>query len=139
MFPHTGCCKTCVKLWSFLCVFGLFWLSSMGDFSLWYSLGIRMKKSFKNSPWKKVRIQGLYKLVYFLISYFSDFWSQLPSNSSKCKKLGVFWKIQEICSKMGTRIFKIDEEMSKKIDAKVGNPQNSTSKKRANLSQPWNV
>ena len=38
--------------------------------------------------------------------------------------LGVFWKIQEICSKMGTKILKIDEEMSEIIDAKVGNPQN---------------
>ena len=27
--------------------------------------------------------------------------------------------------------------MSEIIDAKVGNPQNSTSKKWANLSQPW--
>ena len=38
-------------------------------------------------------------------------------------------KIQENWRKMGTRIFKIDEEMSKIIDAKVGNPQNSTRKK----------
>ena len=40
---------------------------------------------------------------------------------------------------MDKRIFKIDEEMSKIIDAKVGNPQNSTRKKWANLSQPWNL
>ena len=40
---------------------------------------------------------------------------------------------------MGTRIFKIDEEMSEIIDAKVDNPQNSSSKKWANRSQPWNV
>ena len=51
----------------------------------------------------------------------------------------MLWKIQEICSKMGTRIFKIDEEMSEIIAAKVGNPQNSTSKKWANWSQPWNL
>ena len=38
-------------------------------------------------------------------------------------------KIQENWSKMGTRIFKIDEEMAEIINAKVGNPQNSTSKK----------
>ena len=30
---------------------------------------------------------------------------------------------------MGTNFFEIDEEMSEIIDAKVGNPQNSTSKK----------
>ena len=29
--------------------------------------------------------------------------------------------------------------MSEIIDAKVGNPQNSTSIKSANLSQPWNL
>ena len=40
---------------------------------------------------------------------------------------------------MGTKIFEIDEEMSEIIDAKVGNPQNSTSIKSANLSQPWNL
>ena len=51
----------------------------------------------------------------------------------------MLWKIQEICSKMCTKIFEIDEEMSEIIDAKVGNPQNSTSIKSANLSQPWNL
>ena len=76
-----------------------------------------------------ITFQGWLKLAYFVISYFSDFWSQLPSKSSKCKKLGMLGKIQENWSKMGTRIFKIDEEMSKIIDAKVGNPQNSTRKK----------
>ena len=49
------------------------------------------------------------------------------------------WKIQDICSKMVTKIFEVDEEMSEIIDAKVGNPQNSTSKKWANFSQPWNL
>ena len=40
---------------------------------------------------------------------------------------------------MGTNIFEIDEEMSEIIDTKVGNPQNSTSIKSANLSQAWNL
>ena len=40
---------------------------------------------------------------------------------------------------MGTKIFEIDEEISEIIDAKVGNPQNSTSIKLANLSEPWNL
>ena len=40
-------------IWSFLSVFVLFWLSNMGDFSLWYSLGIWMKKKFKNLTLKK--------------------------------------------------------------------------------------
>ena len=53
--------------------------------------------------------------------------------------MGMLWKIQEICNKMGTIIFEIDEEMSEIIDAKVGNPQNSTSKEWANFSQHWNL
>ena len=43
-------------------------------------------------------------------------------------------KIQEICTKIGTRIFKIDQEMTEKIEHKVGNPQKSL--KLANLSHP---
>ena len=41
---------------------------------------------------------------------------------SKFKMLGVFWKIQEIFSKMVTRILKIDLEMAEIIDPKVDNP-----------------
>ena len=35
--------------------------------------------------------------------------------------IGVFWKIQEICSKMGTRILKIDLEMTEIIYPKENN------------------
>ena len=35
----------------------------------------------------------------------------------------MFQKIQEICTKIGTRIFEIDPEMTEKIELKVGNPQ----------------
>ena len=42
----------------------------------------------------------------------------------------MLWKIQEICSKMGTKIIEIDEVMSVIIHAKGGNPQNSTGKKQ---------
>ena len=38
------------------------------------------------------------------------------------QKLGVFWKIQDICYKMGTEIFKIEEEMTEKLKPKLGNP-----------------
>ena len=88
-----------------------------------------MQKKLKNVTLKNDNISGLAQIGIFLISYFSDFLSQLPPKSFKCKMLGVFCKIQEICSKIVTRIFKIDEEMSEIIDAKVGNPQNSTRKK----------
>ena len=53
--------------------------------------------------------------------------------------LGVFWKIQEICSKTGIRISKIDGEMSEIIEPKVGNPENSISRNWATLSHPWNL
>merc|ERR1712152_119421 len=36
---------------------------------------------------------------------------------------GEFHKIQDICTKIGTRIFKIDQEMTEKIELKVGTPQ----------------
>ena len=37
-------------------------------------------------------------------------------------KLGVFWKIQDICYQMGTEILKIDEKMTEKMKHKVANP-----------------
>ena len=52
---------------------------------------------------------------------------------------GVFWKIQEICNKMGTRICKIVEEMAEIIKPKVGNPKNSVSRNWAILSYHWNL
>ena len=47
---------------------------------------------------------------------------------------GVFQKIQEICTKIGTRISKIDWELSEIIEAKDGNLKNSISKTWGNLS-----
>ena len=38
------------------------------------------------------------------------------------QKLGVFWKIQNICYQMGTEIFKIEEEMTEKMKPEVANP-----------------
>ena len=43
--------------------------------------------------------------------------------------LGVFWKIQEISYKMGTKICKIVEEMSEIIEPKVDNPKNFSQQK----------
>ena len=39
---------------------------------------------------------------------------------------GEFKKLQKICNKMNTGIFKIDGEMPEIIEPKVGNPKNST-------------
>ena len=52
---------------------------------------------------------------------------------------GVFWKIQEMCSKMGTKISKIDGEMPEIFDSKVCNPKNSVIRNWANLSHPCNL
>ena len=41
---------------------------------------------------------------------------------AKRQKLGVFWKIQNICHQMGTEIFKIEEEMTEKMKPEVANP-----------------
>ena len=41
----------------------------------------------------------------------------------------MFHKIQEICTKIGTRIFKIDQEMTEKIKLKVATPQKVKLKK----------
>ena len=45
--------------------------------------------------------------------------------------LGVFWRIQDICYIMGTEIFKIDEEMTEKIEAEDGNS--------ISLKNPWHM
>ena len=37
-------------------------------------------------------------------------------------KVGVFWKIQDICYIMGTEIFKIEEEITEKMKPEVANP-----------------
>ena len=50
--------------------------------------------------------------------------------------LGVICKNQEIFSKTGTRISKIDGEMSEIIEPKVGNPKNPVSRNGATLSHP---
>ena len=38
------------------------------------------------------------------------------------QKVGVFWKIHDICYQMGTDIFNIEEEMTEKIKLKFANP-----------------
>ena len=44
------------------------------------------------------------------------------------QKLGVFWKIQDICNIMGTEIFKIEEEMTEKMRPQVVNLPSQKSK-----------
>ena len=53
--------------------------------------------------------------------------------------LGLFWKILEIYNKMGTRICKIVEEMSKINEQEVDNPKKSVSRNWAILSHPCNL
>ena len=60
----------------------------------------------------------------FCLKFFFDFAAKIHPKS-KMQMLWEFYKIQEICSKIGTRIFKIDQEMTEKIELKVGTPQKS--------------
>ena len=62
-------------------------------------------------------VQGVSQNCLHLV--FCHFVSQ---NSSKMQKLGVFWKIQDICYTMDTEIFKIEEETTEKIKPPVANP-----------------
>ena len=55
------------------------------------------------------------------------------------KMFGVFPKLQEIYSQMGTKIWKIYWEMSEIMELKVGNPKNSVSRNWAILNYPWNL
>ena len=45
------------------------------------------------------------------------------------QKLGVFWKIQDICYQIGTEIFKIEEEMTEKMKPEVANPPSKNGQK----------
>ena len=78
-------------------------------------------------------------MAYFPVSDFFGFLSITPFKTIKLQNLGVFWKIQENCNKMGTRICKIVEKMSEVIEPKVGNPKKSVSRNWAILSHPWNL
>ena len=50
---------------SYLVVFLLFWLSIMGDFSLWYSLALNMNIFFENIILEKFYISGLAQIGSF--------------------------------------------------------------------------
>ena len=97
------------------------------------------KKIEKSHPEKRLNIRVGSKWHIFQCLIFWGFLSRTPFKTIKLQKLGVFWKIQEICNKMGTRICKIVEEMAEIIKPKVGNPKNSVSRNWAILSYPWNL
>ena len=71
--------------------------------------------------WKRyhcIDIQGVQQnCSHLVICSFDDFYT------CKLQKLGHFWKIQEICYMIGTRILKIDLEIAEIIEVKVGNHQ----------------
>ena len=61
-----------------------------------------------------LKLQGVPKVrLHFVFCHF------LKQNSSKMQMLGEFWKIQEICYMIGTRILKIDSEIAEIIKVKV--------------------
>ena len=46
----------------------------------------------------------------------------MPFKLIQNAKVGVFWKIQDICYNMGTEILKTEDEMPETMKPKVGNP-----------------
>ena len=50
---------------SYLVVLVLFWLSNMGDFSLWYSLALKINIFFENIILEKCKISGLAQIGWF--------------------------------------------------------------------------
>jgi len=38
------------------------------------------------------------------------------------RKLGVFWKIRDICCQMGAEIFKVEGELAERVKPEVANP-----------------
>ena len=61
-------------------------------------------------------VQGVQRnCLHLVICSFVGFYS------CKFQKLGHFFKIQEICYMIGTRILKIDLEIAEIIEVKVGN------------------
>ena len=67
-------------------------------------------------------------MAYFSTSVFFGFLSITPFKTIKLLMLGGVLKNSGICNKMGTRIYKIVEEMAEIIEPKVGNPKNSVSR-----------
>ena len=63
----------------------------------------------KGRFWGMAEIGPFFEAQIFLVSCITSL------KTSKFKKLGVFQKIQEICTNLGTRIFEIDQEMTEKI------------------------
>ena len=97
------------------------------------------KKVEKSHPQKRLNIWVSSK---WHISWFLNFVLVVHNSLQKpfqYKMFGVFPKIQEIYSQMGTRISKIYWEMSEIMELKVGNPKNSVSRNWAISSQPRNL
>ena len=46
------------------------------------------------------------------------------------QKLGVFWKIHDICYQMGTEIFKIEEKMTEKMKPNIASHENAEGHQR---------
>ena len=112
----------------------------MGAISFWYFWTIWLKKKVEKShPQKRLNIWVSSKWHIF---WFLNFVLVVHNSLQKpfqYKMFGVFPKIQEIYSQMGTRILKIYWEMSEIMELKVGNPKNSVSRNWAISSQPRNL
>ena len=119
---------------SFILVFHMFWAFftiQYGRFSFWYSWGILLKKkSWKIASSKKVKFQGWLKLAIFWIFFFCFFVHNIHPNHAKLKCWGSIVKFRKL-QQNGHKNLKIDGEMPKIIEPKVGNPKISISRKWA--------
>ena len=97
------------------------------------------KKVEKSHPQKRFNIWVSSKWHIFWFLNFVFFVHNSLQKPFQYKMFGVFPKIQEIYSQMGTRISKIYWEMSEIMELKVGNLKNSFSRNWANSSHPWNL
>ena len=97
------------------------------------------KKLNKSHPQKRFNIWVSSKWHIFWFLNFVFFVHNSLQKPFQYKMIGVFLKIQEIYSQMGTKILKIYWELSEIMELKVGNPKNSVSRNWAILSHPWNL
>ena len=86
--------------------------SKVGRFCIWFL------KIGKFSYWKKAQFQGCLKLAYFLISHFSDFWSQLQ-NQPNVRCWGCFGKFRKFAARWAQEFFKLLKKCLRQLKPKL--------------------
>ena len=95
----------------------------MGALSFWYVWATGIRKKLINLTFKKRKIfRGGSNWPIFWIADFPSFFHNFIQKHQNLKSWGCFIKFRKF-AKIGTRIFKIDQEMTEKIELKVATPQ----------------